>query len=123
MPTDAPWANHGLPAVIAQGLHAHALPFLLIGRAPNELDREHVMSVGEYIGFHADALADHALGRKAAGIHRRCDVLDDDARGGECELGHAHIAVALPDRVTAFHANDTHLTRRKRRTRIAILHG
>src|SRR5258706_11066698 len=56
-----------------------------------EHDRgEEIVTVGEDVGFDRDAVADRALGGKAAAVDRRSDALDDDtATPVELQFGHA----------------------------------
>jgi hypothetical protein len=42
---------------------------------------EHLVAVGEDVGGHRHGFAHRSLDRKAAAVHVRADVLDDDAAG------------------------------------------
>ena len=60
--------------------HRHAAPVGLVGRTPQELGRDHVMAVGEDVGRHRNGLAQNPLHREASVVHRRRDLVDDNAR-------------------------------------------
>jgi hypothetical protein len=68
--------------LLRRGLFGSAIP---IFHDP----REEIVTVGEDVGAHRDALADGALDRKAASIDLRPDALDDDATAFPRQIGRA----------------------------------
>ena len=80
MPADALGQQGAAPAIVADRHQRRALPLLLISRLPQQLGRQHVVTVGENVGFDRDRSADDALGRKRTAAHLRRHALDDGGR-------------------------------------------
>ena len=70
-------------------------PVRLVGRFPEQLGGNDVVSVGDDIRMHRDGLSDDAFHRQAPGIHGGSEVLDRNAR---CLQGHDEGAVIAPCR-------------------------
>ena len=81
-----------------------------VGRGPAHHGADQVVAVAEHVGRDLDAVADAALGRVAAVVHRRGGELDDDPgwrlrgwimgwfRGrSEVRLADAHDPDVIPD--------------------------
>jgi hypothetical protein len=66
------------PAVVAERQHGRLAPVGLGFVAVEQAAHDHIVAVGERVGFHRDPVADDALRRKAAAIHFGLDALDDD---------------------------------------------
>ena len=64
------------PAIVDQEAHRRARPLALVGGAPAQFGREHVVTIAEDVGLDRDEVADHALDREAAIVDRRCHGLD-----------------------------------------------
>ncbi len=56
------------------------MPFIAVGRLPQQLCRQHVVAVDVGVGLDRDPLADDALGRERTALDAWRQVLDDDAR-------------------------------------------
>src|SRR5215472_14929316 len=77
--SDPFWSKRRTPTIVGQRLHAQPTPLLLVGGAPEQFDREHLVAISKYLGFDDDRLADNALGGKASGVDARRHLVDDDA--------------------------------------------
>jgi hypothetical protein len=82
VPAKALQGKFRAPPVIDQVRHANLAPLRLVGRPPEEGRRQGIVTVAEDIGLHANHVADDALDRELAPIHRRRDVLDHEPRRG-----------------------------------------
>ena len=89
--TNAVGPDACLPAIITDRLHARAAPFCGIDRTPQQVNCQQIVTIGEYIGFDGNRVADDTLCCETALIDSGCDVIDHDARefGGDGPLGNA----------------------------------
>lgn len=114
------------PAVVAQRHHRHALPGVVIVRAPLQFYSQLVVPVHQHVGFDDDVVAHQPLHGKAAVVHGRSHVFDGDARRGHGGAGAPAVCIARdcplpagrhdgapPDRTAAEHAPGLHAARRQ----------
>ena len=72
-----------------RGRHRRALPFVRVGRPPQEISCELAMPVADEVGLDSRRLARNALGGEPATLDERPDRLDRDARLRRGSLGPA----------------------------------
>ncbi len=79
MSPDAVRHKASLPAIVDHKTHRHAMPFRLVRRRPQQLGRQHIMTIGDDIRTDDDLFAHQALNRESAAGHQRLNRLDTDA--------------------------------------------
>ena len=107
MPADALGQQSAAPAVIAERRERRTLPVLLVGRLPQQLGRQHVVAVGEDVGFDRDRPTDDALGGKRAAAHLRRHAIDDDRRRAAWRRSPHARSCRLPSRTAAMRLTRT----------------
>ena len=80
VPPDPVRCHRGTPAIVGDVRELRGLALALVGRPPQDLRPQQIVTIGKDVGLDHQRLADDVLGREDTAVHRGGYTLDDDGR-------------------------------------------